>query len=102
MDSQIIDDLLGEFRECLDRGGHFKHVVNTELGLAEGFEYLGQPEKARPHYEAVRKYVVALRKLPEFREKELAVPIPRECMINIPNREYIERAYSHAGEKSPE
>ena len=103
MDSKVIDDLLGEFRAELNRMGNFKHVVNTELGLAEGWTLRGQPEKATTHFDKVKKYIAVLRASTEISTRELAYPIPRECIVNSSdNGAYIERLYAETMGKSPE
>lgn len=94
-------ELLGEFRRHLVPygGGYFNHVIKTEIGKIEIFGDLGKVELVGKHYENIIKYIFALRNLQEFRERELKVPIPRECFRKGSNDEYIDRAFQIARNK---
>ena len=102
-ESKLLDDLLGEFRPELDGKGNFVHVVRHELGMAYALIQMGGSERAEVYLERIRKYIAALRGLPEFRRRELAVPIPKECFIDgSDNAAYIERAYAQLEGKPAE
>jgi hypothetical protein len=97
MDNKNLNEILGEFIAELDNGGHFVHVVNTELGLVEAFTFLGKPEEGAVHLEYVKRYLEALRASPEIRRRETTFPIPKECFINSSdNRAYIDRLHKTA------
>ena len=53
--------------------------------------------------EKVKKYIAVLRASTEISTRELAYPIPRECIVNSSdNGAYIERLYAETMGKSPE
>jgi len=81
MDKQFIEGLLGEFAPEFYKPvvNHFRHIVGNTLALAQTELDLRRPERAEADYAHIRIYLVALREMPRFREREFATPVPKEC-----------------------
>jgi len=95
MTRAFIDGLLKEFAPIYHdgRNNNFNHVVRNMLAVAQVFDSLGHEQDSKVFYDRVRKYVKLLRGVPEFRERELAIPIHPDCDITIQPTEYIEVIY---------
>ena len=79
MERAEIASVLGDLLPYYGGRGHFQHVVNTQLGLAEAARNLGHQNVFNDRMQELRKYVQVLTSNPELLARETAFPIPAIC-----------------------